>query len=106
MLEIQPQRAGHGCQVGRYQLLVENVVSCRYRGMRGENRARRDQLHGAVKIQSLAHANSTALKQLERRVALVDMPHRGLQAQGAQRADPADSQYHFLLQAHFPVAAV
>ena len=34
------------------------------------------------------------------------MPHGGMQVQGAQRANPANSQYHFLLQAHFPVAAV
>ena len=93
-------------QVFFHQAPVENIVPCWHRGVGSKHGAGRYQLHGGGNIKTPAHKIGAALQQLKSGVALVDMPHSGVQAQGPQRTHTAHPQHQFLLQAHFPVTAV
>ena len=106
LLEFDAQRPHRVGQVFLHHVPFEDVVPGGHRRVGGEHGARRHQFQGGIDVQPLLHAKPAALQDLEGRMALVDMPHRGPQAQGPQRPHPAHSQHQLLLQAHLPVAAV
>ena len=106
LLEFDAQRPHRVGQVHLHHVPFEYIVPRGHRRVGGEHGARRHQLQGGIDIQPLLHAKPAALQDLESRMALVDVPYRGPQAQGPQRPHPAHAQHQFLLQAHLPVAAV
>ena len=105
-LHILANRLGNFREVLHDQLLVKNIMPCRHRRMGGKYCARRHQFQGTVEVQALLHAKAAALQDLKSRMSLIDVPHGGPQAQGAQRSYSTHTQYQLLLQAHFYVATV
>ena len=97
---------GEAAEVGLEQRGIEDIVSGRHRGVRGEHRARGDDLQRACQGVALLHVLAAALQHQEGRVALVDVPRGGLQAEAAQHARAADAEHYLLLQAHLATAAV
>ena len=74
--------------------------------MGGEHRARRDQFQGAGEVHALGHVLAGPLEDLEGRMAFVDVPHRGVAAQGPQGAHATDAEDDLLLDTGVDVAAV
>jgi hypothetical protein len=75
-------------------------------GVRREHRARRSQFERARKIETLAHELADPLEHEERRVAFVDVPDGGLEAQGLQSSHAPDSQQDLLLDSRVSVAPI
>ena len=84
----------------------ERVVAGRHRCVGGEHRRAAHRGHGLVERGAALDVFANALQRDERRVPFVQVPHRGRDAQRAQRAHAADAEDHLLLDAHLAVAAV
>ena len=84
----------------------ERVVTGRHRCVGGEHRRAAHRGHGLVERGAALDVFADALQRDERRVAFVQVPHRGRDAQRAQRAHAADAEDHLLLDAHLAIAAV
>lgn len=84
----------------------EMVVTSRHRRMGGEYGIDGDRFQRAGEIQSLGNQFADTLEDEESRMPFVDVPDRGLEADGRQRACAADPEHDLLLDAHVAVAAV
>ena len=74
--------------------------------MRGKHGIHRHGFHGAIEIQPLRAQQADAFQHQKRRMAFIDMPHRGLEAHCIQCAHAANAQHDFLLDAQIAVAAI
>ena len=89
------------------ELRREDVVAGRNGGVRGKACAGRYGLACGGEIQVVFfHLQADALEAAECGVAFVHMANRRRLAQGAERADTADPQHHFLPDAGVVVAPV
>ncbi len=89
-----------------HQARVEALVAGRDRRVDGEDGVAADLLEGSLLIAAGRRQLAGALDEHERRVALVEVPGRGLDAQRAQQPDAADAEDHLLVQAHLAAADV
>lgn len=64
------------------------VMTCRNRGVRGEDRVASYRLERSVKSQTAAGELPDSLKDQERGMPFVDMPHRRLQAKRCRARTP------------------
>ena len=98
--------ADPGIEVAAHQLAVEGLVARRHRRVGGEDGGR---LHRGERLgQAVArlHPLARALERQERDVALVHVPHGGVDAERAQRAHAADAEHDLLAQPHLAAAHV
>ena len=96
-----------GLEVPQHHVVGEVIVSGGHRGMRGENRVRRHGFECGGEIEAeRRYLVADPLQDLERRVSLVDVPHRGFDTERAQRAHAAHAKNDLLLDAHGAIAAI
>jgi len=93
-------------EIALHQLMIEDVVAGGHRSMRGKHRVGRGRFQRAVEVETLADELAAAFEDLKRGVAFVDVPHRRIQSDRAQRAHAADAEHDLLLDARVDVAAV
>ena len=105
-LDRHPQLAHEIPEVRDHQLEAEGVVAGRHRGMRGEHAVRRHRFERGVERQALRQVFAQQLQDQERRVPFVQVPHPGLHAERAQRAQAADAEDHFLAHPRRLIPAV
>ena len=93
-------------EVGLDLVEGEGVVAGGHRRVRGEDRALADAGQRVLERQALLEELVDALQHDEAGVAFVQVPHRGIEAEGAHGADAADAQDDLLLDARLAIAAV
>ena len=96
------QRAGDAPdEVGR-----EALVAGRDRRVDREDAVGADAVQGVVERRAGRDVLPGALREQERRVALVEVPDRRLDAERPQRPDPADAEDELLVEPHLAAADV
>ena len=88
------------------EVRVEPLVAGRDRGVDGEHAVAPDVGPGVVERHPGRDVLAGALGEQERRVALVEVPDRRRQAEGADRAHAADAEDELLVEAHLATADV
>ena len=101
-LHLLPDRPRHALEL----LHGEGVVPRRHRRVGGEHAVRADLVHGVVDGHALGDVLPQPLDHHERRVPLVGVPHRRLDAEGAEHANAAHAQDPLLPEAHVGAAGV
>ena len=85
---------------------IEALVAGRDRGVDREHAVAPDLRPGILELYPGRDVLTGAFGKQERRVALVEMPDRRCQPQGADRPHAPDTEHEFLMQAHLPTADV
>jgi hypothetical protein len=106
LVRLAAHVADPGLEIAPHQLAVEGLVARRHRRVRGEHGGalhRRERLGQAV---ARLHPLARALERQERDVALVHVPHRGVDPERPQRPHSADPEHDLLAQPHLAPAHV
>ncbi len=88
------------------QVRVEALVAGGDRRVDGEDAVGADSIQGLVQGHALGDESPRALHQQEGGVALVEVPDRGLDAEGLERPDAARAEHQLLVEAHLAAANV
>ena len=88
------------------QIPGEDVVAGCYRRVGGEQGGAGNGFQCGFKIQPRGHDVPATFENLERRMTLVDVPHRRFQAQCLQHTGSTDAQKHLLADPGGLVASV
>ncbi len=102
----RPAPATIGCGQPPHEVRREALVAGRDGRVDGEHGRRADRREGVLEGRPGGHQLAHPLHQQERRVALVEVPCRRLDAQGAQGTHAAHAEHDLLVQAHLAPADV
>src|SRR5258708_16678292 len=87
-------------------MVAKGIVACCYGCMRCEERVSSNDLARLFKGQSIGDQFAAALQVQKGRMALVEMPGGGGDAQGTQRAYPADTEQDLLRDACLLISTI
>ncbi len=101
-----PPRVGPRLQVLRGDVAGEAVDAGRDRRVGGEHELPTDRAHGLVERFTVGDAAVEQLEDQEPGVSLVEVEHPRGEAEGVERARPADAEHQLLFDAVAAIAAV